>query len=145
MKTSAFRVGVLAMALLEVSNAGAAAPTQEELALARRWAAAHLQPVRALPDAVPQAAEQEHVLAEGGVDRELPFVLGVSHRRRPMPVDGRDTALPVHAVEHHRQVGQQDLVDLAVLVREEGHEEEKEIRGSGVRPRCRRYACEEEA
>jgi alpha-galactosidase len=59
MKTSAFRVAVLALVLTTVSGARAAAPTQEELALARRWAAVHLQPVRALPDAVPRAAERE--------------------------------------------------------------------------------------
>ena len=59
MKTSAFWFAVLATAFLAVSSAGPAAPTQEELALARRWAAEHLQPIRALPAALPQAAERE--------------------------------------------------------------------------------------
>ncbi len=69
---------VLAMALLAVSSAGAATPTPEELALARRWAGEHLRPVRAAPAALPQAAERE------------PAGLVVLANYGPVQVNGRD-------------------------------------------------------
>ena len=49
-------------------------------------------------------------------------ILAVAQRRSPVLVDRGDAARSVHAVKHDRQIGQQHLVDLAVLVREEGHE-----------------------